>query len=276
MTVILRWAGPSDAGQASLYRVERCLDGATWEELTVGQVATAPYVSPVSALGSDVSYGDTTMTLEDASAFPVSGCGVLDEAEFGWAGKNGDLLTGVTWRTGCGTYAAGSVVYQAHEEYVDLDPAITLGAALYRITHIASYGSSAPTPIWYFAPSVPVDSHHCVVVVFVGTDVGGALREGVTVRCWLERDDEFNALTGEHLDSDEDGANTQVTNAFGLAFFDCVHTTRRVTAAGEAGGRYLFELGSAGDRPARVAVDVIPARDWVLLSEVVSGTVETT
>lgn len=46
-------------------------------------------------LAANISAGDTSITLQDASSFPSSGVGYVDTDLFTWTGKTGDTLTGV-------------------------------------------------------------------------------------------------------------------------------------------------------------------------------------
>lgn len=269
--ITVRWAGPSDANSGSIYKIERSLDGSAWTTLAASQAATTPYVSPASTLASNAAYGASSLALVDANAFSTSGFAWIEDALVEWTGKASNTLTGVTWHSGYGIYAGGSAVYEAHESYADESVTITNNAALYRVTHTTTgKHAAAPLLIWYFAPEAPVDSHHCVVIVLIGADVGDARRVGRSVTCYLENDNEFNAISGEHLDSNEDAANSATTNALGLAFFHCVKSSRRITSDGAAVGRYVLVLDSADAQSITLHAATIPDRDWVLLSQIVS------
>lgn len=272
MTAItVRWAGPSDAGSGSTYKIERTLDGSAWTTLAASQAATSPYASPSSTLSADTAYGSTTVNLISGTSFSAKGFCWIDDALVEWQGKSSNQLTGCVWHSGYGTYAAATAVVEAHEHYADT-VSITNNAAIYRITHTASGKSTAASLIiWYFEPAAPINSHHCVVIVYIGTDVGGALRPDEWVQCYLENDDEFNAITGEHLDSNEDAANTGTTNALGLAFFQCVRNSQRITSDGTSVGRYVFVLDSGDTQSKTVYANVIPDRDWILLSQIVTA-----
>lgn len=265
-TIMVRWGAGADATVNSVYRIERCLDGVTWETLDDALGANLLLAAATGELAANTDAGAAVVGLVDAAAFGTNGYAWLDDALVRWTGKSGNNLTGVMWLSGYGTHAAGSRLVVANESLMDTDVTIAQGAVLYRITHfIVDVGESAPALLWHFAPPAPCDSHHCTVVVFAGTDVGGNFRSDVVVRCWLEHDDEFNAITGEYLDSDEDAANKQVTNAFGLAFFDCVQSSKRMRAGGQLIGSYLFQIDNGV--PFRVAI--IPDRDWIVLAQLV-------
>jgi hypothetical protein len=269
--IIIRWSGPADATSGSTYKIERTLNNVDWTVLAAAQAVTAPYVSVSGALASDTAYGASQVSLSDATSFATSGYLWLDEALVQWTNKSGNNLTGCTWHSGYGTYASGSTVHVAHESYTDSSVTVSLGAAVYRVTHIdANARQSAPTYIWYYSPPVPVSSRHCVVVVNIGADLGLEARSGLGVQAYLLADTEFAEHSGAHLDKAQSSAKTQTTNAFGLTFFHCwKNSVRRPITGSDAG--YAFVLDSASADKLTVTVTEIPDRDWVLLNQIATS-----
>lgn len=264
--VTLRWSGPSDAAAGSTYKVERTTDNDSWTTLAAAQAATSPYVSPASTLSGNTDYGATSIVLASGTSFSSSGWGWIDDAQIQWTGKSSNTLTGVTWHSGYGTYATGTPVREAHESYAD-SPTITLNAVLYRVTHIdASGNSSPPAYLWYYDPPAPASADHCVVIVGLATDLDFSLLESVSVSATLGDTDQFSDLAGLHLKAGG-GSNSQTTNAFGLAFFQCWRDSARSDIAGGADAHYTFVID-----PSSIAVSItaqsIPDRDWVLLHQI--------
>lgn len=269
--ITIRWVGPADSTDGSTYKVERTLDNVNWTVLAASQASTSPYAGIGGTLASDASYGSLTIALSDALSFPTSGYLWLDEALIQWTGKSTNTLTGVTWHSGYGTYASGSPVSIAHESYSDLAVTATLGAAVYRVTHIDENSrQSAPTYIWYYSPPVPVSSRHCVVVVNIGADLGIEARSGLGVQAYLSTDVDFAEHSGAHLDKAQSSAKTQTTNAFGLTFFHCWKNSARRPITGSDAG-YVFILDSASTDKLTVSVAEIPDRDWVLINQIATG-----
>jgi hypothetical protein len=269
--ITIRWAGPADATSGSSYKIERTLNNVDWTQLAAAQAATTPYVGIIGALAADVAYGASHIALGDGAAFSTSGYLWLDEALVQWTGKSGNNLTGCTWHSGYGIYASGTPVYVAHESYTDSAVAVSLGAALYRVTHVDGSGrQSAPTYIWYYSPPVPVSSRHCVVVVNIGADLGLEARSGIGVQAHLTTDTEFAEHSGAHLDKAQSSAKTQTTNAFGLTFFHCWKNSARRSITG-AGAGYVFVLDSASADKLTVVVNEIPDRDWILINQIATG-----
>lgn len=267
--IVARWAGPADAAGGDTYLVERTLDWVSWSTLAAAQAATAPYASARSSLGEDVESEATSINLVDGTDFASSGYGWLDhEALVQWTGKSGDQLTGVTWHSGYGTYAAGSALAAAHESLSDLGLEPTNGAVVYRITRFDGAGNqSAPAYFWFYAPPAPASNAHCVVVVNVSADIGAAPQAGLTVQAYLSQDTEFSG--GRHLDANKVAVVSQTTNELGLAFFSCWKDSRRVQVEGGASASYRFVLDAATTAKAlTLAAVVIPDRDWVLLWDV--------
>lgn len=269
--IILRWAGAADATSASTYKIERTLDNSAWSTLAAAQAATSPYVSPSSTLSGNHTYGATSVVLASGTAFSSSGYGWIDDAMIQWTGKSTDTLTGVTWHSGYGTYATGSAVYEAHEDYTDNSVTMTLNAALYRITHIDSGGvEAAPLYLWYYDAPVPASSQHCVVIVNIGADLGVSAQAGATVSAYLVTDNQFAEIAGQHLDSNAISDNTTTSNAFGLAFFHCWKNSYRVGIGGASDAAYTFILKPGVGQLALTAA-TIPDRDWVLLSQIAAS-----
>ena len=266
-SITLRWAGPADATSGSTYLIERTTDNVSFLTLAFPQAATSPYVSPLSTLSGNTDYGATSVVLASGTAFSTSGWGWIDDALIQWTGKTSNTLTGVTWHSGYGTYASGSTVYEAHESYADT-ATITLKAVLYRVTHYDAAGNaSAPTYIWYYSPPAPASSQHCVVIVPIGADLGVDMQDSVPVQAYLSNGTQFGEFDGQNLTPDVGIANSQTTNAFGLAFFHCWRDSARFNSAGGADAKYTFLL-LQGKTPVTITPSVIPDRDWVLLSQI--------
>lgn len=265
--VSLRWAGSLDSTSGSTYKIERTLDNVTWTTLAAGQASTVPYVSPASTLIGAHSWGATSLVLADASSFSASGYGWIDDSLVRWTGKSSNTLTGVSWLSGYGTYATGSSVREAHESYSDSGLSVTNNAVLYRITHIDATGNqSAPLSTWYYAPPAPVSRDHCVVIVALATDLGFDLLDGISVNSAIGDSDQFSDLAGLHLKANG-GSNSQTTNAFGLAFFQCWRDSARSDIAGGADANYSFTIDPGGIGVS-ISAQSIPDRDWVLLPQI--------
>lgn len=267
VNITVRWSGPADATSGSRYKIERTLDWAEWSTLAAAQAPTSPYVSATAALGANTNYGAPTVAVTD-DGLPAAGYGILDDAVLQWTGKGSGTLTGVTWHSGFGTYASGSLVVQALESYVDAAVTPTNLAAVYRITHTDSSGYvSAPTYFWFYYPDPPASRDHCVVIVKIGTDLGVGVRAGVTVTCQLATDDQFAVIDGAHLDKGQSGAaNSQETDALGLAAFHLVCDDARMGLGGTADAAYTFTLDT-GAHSKPVTVANVPRRAWVLLKD---------
>ena len=268
IAITVRWAGAPDAVSGSTYRVERSLDFDTWTELAAAQAATAPYAAPSGVLSGNHDYGCTAINLVSGTPISSAGYGFIDDALVEWTGKTGNQLEGVTWHNGYGTYASGTALYEAHESYADSTTPTGL-AVVYRITHIdATSREGPPAYSWSYYPSVPASRDHCVVLVSIGTDLGYEAAAGKTVTCQLATDDQFAVGAGaQHLDQAEASTNTQVTDALGLAEFQCWKSSGRAGVGGGADATYSFVLDSGGNA-LTVTVTTIPDRDWVLLREI--------
>lgn len=269
--VTIRWAGPADAGSASVYRIEYTLNNADWTTLAVNQAAVSPYASPVSALGGDTSREAATVALADATAFSSSGYGYLDDALIQWTGKSGNALTGVIWHSGYGTYAAGSAVYEAHESATISGITISLNAALFRVTHTNSLGLvSPPAYLWHFSPPTS-PANCCTVVTVVNSDLGMEARAGIGVQAYLAKDIDFSLVGGSHLDKGQSLAKTQTTNAFGLAFHSCWRSSARQAIDGShIPYNFVLDSGNSSEK-LTVSVQTIPDQPWVLLSQIIDG-----
>jgi hypothetical protein len=269
--VTVRWAGPSDAGATSTYKIEYTLDNQNWTTLAAAQAATSPYVSPSSAVTGDIVRGATSITLTDASSFSTGGYGYLDDAMIQWTGKTDDTLTGVVWHSGYGVYASGSTVYEAHESATASGVTISLHAVLFRITHTNPADLTAPPAyLWYFSPPT-APANCCMVVTAINSDLGMEARAGISVQAQLAQDVSFALVGGLHLDSGQSAAKTQITNAFGLAFHACWRTSAR-EAVGLVAAPYTFTLDSSSVNKLTVTVATVPDLPWVLLSQIITGT----
>lgn len=264
-TIVVRWSGPSDAASGSTYRIERTLDWSTWSELAAAQAATAPYASPTAVLSGNLAYGATSIVLVSGTPISSTGYGWIDEALVEWTGKSTNTLTGVTWHSGYGTYASGSTLSEAHESYTDTGVTPTYSGVVYRITHIdASSREAPPAYCWYWYPPIPASSKHCVLIVALGYDVGVGVQSGVSVSCQLAADDQFAQIGGTHLDQNRSTDNTQVTNALGLAFFQCWRSSARAAKGNGAPTAYTLVL-STTTGPLTVSVPTVPDRNWLVV-----------
>lgn len=269
--VIARWAGPSDAGAASIYKIEYTLDNQNWTTLAAEQAATSPYVSPSSTLSGDVARGATSIILASGTSFSSSGYGYLDDALIQWTGKSTNTLTGVTWHSGYGTYASGSTVHEAHESATVSGVTLSLNAMLFRITHTNPAGLTAPPAfLWYFSPPT-APANCCMVVTVINSDLGMEARAGINVQAQLAQDVSFALVGGLHLDRGQSAAKTQITNSFGLAFHACWRTSAR-QAVDQIAAPYTFILDSSSVEKLTLTVATIPDLPWVLLSQIITGT----
>lgn len=267
-----RWAGAADAGSGSTYKVEYTLDNVNWIVADAAQAATSPYIPVTSTLSSNHAYGATSVVLDSATSFGTSGYAYLDDALLQWTGKSSNTLTGVTWHSGTGTYAAGSSVIVAHESITVTSLTISLGIVLWRITHTNPDGLvSAPAYLYYFSPPTPSSSKHCVVITLIGTDLGIEARSGLGVTANLAADTEFTDIAGIHLDKSQSAAKTQTSSAFGATFHQCWRSSARGPISGQdAAYTFVLDSASATDKLS-VAVAVIPDQDWVLLGQIATG-----
>lgn len=263
MNVTVIWAGAADAGAGSLYRVRRTYDFSTWTELAASQAATSPYAATPGVLAAQASYGDTTVTLENATAWGTAGRALLQGAQFSWAGKSGNDLTGVTWQSGYGAWLPGTGVYVAHEEYEDSGVSPTNGAVVYEITHTNPAGMvSAPAYSWHYVPPAPASADHCAVIVGCFEDLGYAPREGVTVTVEISADTSFESA-GAQVDAATAQTRVGTTNALGLAVFQCWRTSA-LRGVGPL-PIYRFKIDET-----TFDVPFIPNQNAVLLSELIT------
>jgi hypothetical protein len=272
---VLRWAGPADVVVASTYKIEKNQSGLPegWETIEAGQAATSPYASPSTTLASNASYGATSLSLTSATSFSSAGYGWIDDALVQWTGKSSNTLTGVTWHSGYGTYAAGSTIYEAHESYT-ASVSYDNYAVAFRISHIdGAAKESAPLYIWFFVPPAPASRDHCVVIAQLASDLGMEWATTANVQCYLAADNQFSQIAGLHLNQEGStiNANVQQVNVFGLAFFQCWKSSARAGVAGGADAAYTFVLDSGSAQPLTVTAAEIPDRDWVLLSQIATA-----
>lgn len=266
-SITLRWAGPADAAAGSTYKIETTVDNSSWTELAAAQAATSPYASPANTLAGNTTYGATSVVLVSGTTFSSTGYGYIEDALIQWTGKSTNTLTGVTWKSGSGTYASGTAVVEAHESYDDT-ATIGLNAVLYRITHILGGISAAPVYVWYFAPPAPASADHCVVIAAVATDLGFDPQESVSVTCLLATSDQVSDVASLLLLANEVPAvNSQTTNAFGLAFFQCWKNSARHKIGAATDAAYTFTI----DGTVIVSATTIPDQDWILLSQIATA-----
>lgn len=271
--IMLRWTGPGDATSGSTYKIERNRgDGLTfeagWTTLAAAQPATSPYDSPTGTLNGNHVYGDVSLVMDDASGLSGSGYGWLDGALVQWAGKSTNTLTGVVWHSGSGTYADGTTLYEAHEDYEDAGVSVDNYAVVYRITHQdANNNVSAPAYFWFYDPPTPASSDHCVVIINVATDLGVEPQNNIKTQAYLGANTQFGKGAGQHLEAQASTNVQQLTNMLGLAFFHCWHDARRKGSTGAVSTTYTFMLNVDGGNLA-IASQSIPNRPWTLLKDI--------
>lgn len=270
--ITARWAGPADANSGSTYKVEDCGNGTDYNVVEASLASSSPYASPSTPLASNAAYGAISLNLTSGTSFSTTGYGWIDDALVQWTGKSSNTLTGVVWHSGFGTYAAGSIVYEAHESYTS-GTEVTGGALVFRITHIDTNGKeSAPLYLWHFVPPAPASRDHCVVIVQLGSDLGIEWNIAGSVQCTLAADNQFSQIAGLHLNQGGGtvNLNVQIVNAFGLAFFQCWKSSARAGIGGaDAAYTFVLDVGSAS--PLTVTASEIPDRDWVLLSQIATA-----
>lgn len=270
--VTARWAGAQDATAGSTYKVEYTLNNVDWILHAADQAATAPYTPVTSSLANSSQYGAISITLVDGTNFGTSGYAYVGSALVQWTGKNINVLTGVTWHSGAGTYSASTPVIIAHESSLVTGVLIELGVMLWRITHTNAAGLvSFPAYFWYFVPPVS-PSDCCVVITRIQSDLGFSPRVGVNVTAYLEDDISFAHLAGGHLDKGQGASTTQETNAFGITFHQCIISNSREDIGG-GDSPYIFILDSGTENSLTLRVDTIPAQHWVLLSQIATEVV---
>ena len=266
MDITVRWAAPSTANIGSTYKVRRTLNNVDWTVLALAQPAVAPYASPKSTITANVVHGATSIVLTSGTSFSNNGYGIIDDASITWTGKTLNTLTGVVWKTGSGTYELGTELYEAHESYEDTGITITHNAILYGITHIDENGISSQENFeWFLSPPVG-NAKSCTVIVADSADLGFELKSGVTVVCTLFSDAEFR-VDGWHLDSGGSTVKSVLTNAFGLAFFQCVKDKYRKSSEG-AISQYKFVIGSGTTGEKTIYAQSIPDQPFVLLADI--------
>lgn len=270
--ITIYWAGPADADSGSTYLIERSFDLTNWTELAAGQAATAPHASPATTLASSALAGVTTLALADAGDFASAGHGYVGKALIAWTGKTGDNLTGVTWLSGAGTYAGGTVVVAAHESYTDSAVAGYNYTVFYRITHQNGGLVSPPAFVLHYVPPAPASADHCALLVIVATDASGMTRRaGVSVACYLQDDSAFDPFGGQADANRVPADNTQVTGVDGAAAFQLWRDSALSAATGGTVPAYTVVLGvnEIGSEQTFTLTGIPDDRDWLLLSQVV-------
>lgn len=271
--ITAQWAGPVGATSGSTYKVERSFDLTNWEELAAAQAATAPYVSPYATLANPANYGAATIDLTGVTGtVGTSGAGYVGKAHIQWTGKTGSQLTGVTWQTGHGAYAAGTAFVQAHESYADTGVAGYNYTVFYRITHQQSGQSAPPGYVIHYVPPAPASADHCVLLVVVATDVSGMTRRaGVSVACYLQDDSAFDPFGGQADAGRVAADNTQTTGVDGAVAFQLWRDSALSAATGGTVPDYTVVLGvnETGSEQTFTLTGVPDGVDWLLLSQVV-------
>ncbi len=105
-----------------------------------------------NTLASDVTAGDVTVTLSDATGFPTTGTGTINGDVFSWSGKSTDTLTGVP--------ATGGYSLSAHNEddYVEYTNTYPAGQVWFlKYSNV----SSTLTTSDFTLPSGSTVTYHC-------------------------------------------------------------------------------------------------------------------
>ncbi len=271
--ITVYWGGPSDAAAASTYKIERSFDLTNWSELAAAQAATSPYASPTNTLDTGgADYGDTTLNLVSGTSISTSGHGYVGKAHVVWTGKTSNQLTGVTWYTGAGSYAAGTAFVEAHETYADVAVEPTNLTVFYRITHAKS-GVTAPAGfVVHYVPPAPASPDHCILLVVIGADASGMYRRaGVDVNCYLSDDTAFDPFGGQADANRITASNTQTTGVDGACAFQLWKTAALSAASGATLPTYTVVLGANETGSEQTyTITTVPERDWLLLSEAVA------
>lgn len=270
--VTARWAGAQDATAGSTYKIEYTLNNVDWILHAASQAATSPYAPVVNSLASSLQYGETSIILTNGTNFGTSGYAYVGSSLVQWTGKNVNVLTGVTWHSGTGTYPVNTTVTVAHESSLVTGVSIDLGVMLWRITHINASGLvSFPAYFWYFVPPIS-SSDCCVVITRIQSDLGSNPRVGVEVSAYLEYDTSFSFLAGGHLDRRQGSSTIQETNAFGVTFHQCIKSNFREDIEG-GDSSYIFILDSGDENSLTLRVNTIPDQNWTLLSSIATEVV---
>lgn len=271
--ITLYWAGAPDADAQSTYKIRRSFDLNTWTTLAASQAATSPYAAPATTLATTATYGATSLALTDATGFGTTGQGYLGKAFVRWTGKSTHTLTGVSWESGAGTYAVGTTCAAAHESYADTGVTATNLTVFYEITHQKNGLTSEPAYLVQYLPPAPASSDHCVLLVVVGTDVGGlARRSGVTVTCALADDTAFDPFGGQADANRVAAENSKITGVDGAVAFQLWRDSALAAATGGTVPLYTVTLGAnePGSEQSYTLPNVPDGRKWLLLSEAVA------
>ncbi len=268
--ITLYWGGALDAASGSTYKLERSFDLTNWTTLAAAQAATAPYASPTTTLANPAAYGAATLDLTAGASFSSSGHGYVGKAHVAWTGKSTNQLTGVTWYTGAGTYAAGTAFVEAHESYADAGVSGYNLTVFYRITHQLAVNVGPAAYVVHYVPPAPASPDHCVLLVVVGADVAGFFRRaGVAVTCALSDDTAFDPY-GAQADANAEATYNSVTTGIdGACAFQLWRTAALAVVNGASVPQYTVTLGSGGSEQSYTLTSV-PDRDWLLLSEAVA------
>lgn len=260
----IRWANHSNTTASSKFLVSYTTNNSDWST-AASQVATSPYSSASAILGQNEPYNSSSILLSDWSNFSSSGYAIIDDAQITYSGLSGSRLTGVSWLSGYGTYAAGTEVYEAHESY-SASVTITASAVLYKITHVDSSNiESAPAYLMYYYPDAPMSSHHCKVIIDTLYDIGWYSASGISCSAYITDTNDFNTINGANILSNKNQEiNSTTTNTFGLAVFDCFKNKFVEKQGGALEGGYTFIVGTK-----TFTASEIPDQNFVLLKDIV-------
>lgn len=260
----VRWANPYNTSASSYFLVSQTTDNTTWSD-SASQIATSPFASASALLGQNETFNSGSILLSGWNGFSSSGYTLIEDATVGYSNISGSTLTGASWLSGYGTYAANTSVYQAHESY-SASSTITASAVLYKIIHVDSASNqSPPSYLLYYYPDAPMSSHHCKVMIDTLYDIGWYAASGISCSAYITDTNDFNNITGANLLSNKNGTiNTASTNEFGLAVFDCWKNKYVEKQGGVLESGYTFKVDAV-----TFTVSEIPDMNFVLLKDIV-------
>lgn len=262
----IRWANDVNTTDSSKFLVSFTTDNVNWST-AASQLASSPYASASAILGQNEPYNSSSILLSGWDNFSASGYALIEDAQIAYSGITGSKLTGASWLSGYGTYAAGTEVYEAHESY-SASVTITASAVLYKITHVDSSNiESAPAYLMYYYPDAPMSSHHCKVIIDTLYDIGWYSASGISCSAYINDLKDFNIINGAHiLKNQNPEINHATTNTFGLAVFDCWKNKYVEAVGGALETGYTFVVGSNTFTAA-----TIPDQNFVLLKDIVDS-----
>lgn len=270
VTIAIPWGGPADCSASSNFKVERTLDGTTWNVLAASQAAASPYISPSALLSENAAYNSSSVALSGTSDISDSGYGMIEDANIRWTGKNAFGITGVTWNTGYGTYVEDSTTFrETNQLYTDIGVSPS-SAVLYRISH---YNSSSLTSgygyFWYYDIPAPATRDHCVVIFHLLADLGFEVIPGASITSYLTTNDQVTDDYAAFLYQKTSASKTIVTDAFGVAYGQYYKSNRRMGVVSASDSSYTFSISACGMTSALVSAS-IPDRDWVFFKDIIT------